>query len=198
MSIAHRIRVHQVETRSDHFNRVLNTSLDWQRADGRWQRLQRETVDHGDGAAILLHDPQRDTVVLVRQLRYACVAAGHRELMIEAPAGLLDADSPEDCIRAEAEQETGFRVRQPRRVFCAFMSPGSLTERVHGFVAEYDASDRIAPGGGLEHEGEDIEVLELPLREALAMAADGRICDAKTLLLLQSVAMHGARAVGAS
>lgn len=198
MSFDDRLRVLATETLSRGFNHVQACTIEWRRRDGRWQRLKRETVDHGDGAAILLHDPQRDTVVLVRQLRYACVAAGHRELMIEAPAGLLDADSPEDCIRAEAEQETGFRVRQPRRVFCAFMSPGSLTERVHGFVAEYDASDRIAPGGGLEHEGEDIEVLELPLREALAMAADGRICDAKTLLLLQSVAMHGARAVGAS
>jgi nudix-type nucleoside diphosphatase (YffH/AdpP family) len=109
---------------------------------------------------------------------------------VEVPAGLLDAASPEDCIRAEAEQEVGFRVRQPRRVFDAFMSPGSLTERVHCFVAEYDPSDRIGHGGGLEHEGEDIEVLELPFAEALAMVADGRIRDAKTIMLLQHAALQ--------
>jgi len=115
---------------------------------------------------------------------------GHDDLLVEVPAGLLDDASPEDCIRAEAEQEVGFRVRQPRRVFDAFMSPGSLTERVHGFVAEYDAADRVADGGGLEHEGEDIEVLELPIDEALAMMADGRVRDAKTIMLLQHAALH--------
>lgn len=190
MSIAHRVRVKSVEVRSAHFNRVQNTVLDWQRADGRWQELQRETADHGDGAAILLFDPRRRTVVLLRQFRYACFVNGHDDLLIEVPAGLLDDASPEDCIRAEAEQEVGFRVRQPRKVFDAFMSPGSLTERLHGFVAEYDASDRVADGGGLEHEGEDIEVLEVPIDEALAMVADGRIRDAKTIMLLQHAALH--------
>lgn len=198
MPLAERLRVLATETLSRGFNLVQACTIEWHRSDGRWQRLRRETVDHGDGAAILLHDPRRDTVVLVRQMRYACVAAGYHELMIEVPAGLLDADSPEDCIRAEAEQETGFRVRQPRRVFCVFMSPGSLTERVHGFVAEYEAGDRIARGGGLEHEGEDIEVLELPLRQALAMVADGRICDAKTVLLLQHLMLPRDSAVGGS
>lgn len=190
MSIAHRVRVKKTDLRADHFNRVVNTTLDWQRADGRWQELQRETADHGDGAAILLFDPRRRTVVLLRQFRYACFVNGHDDLLIEVPAGLLDDASPEDCIRAEAEQEVGFRVRQPRKVFDAFMSPGSLTERLHGFVAEYDADDRIADGGGLEHEGEDIEVLELPIDEALAMVADGRIRDAKTIMLLQHAALH--------
>lgn len=190
MSIAHRVRVKKTDLRADHFNRVVNTTLDWQRADGRWQELQRETADHGDGAAILLFDPRRRTVVLLRQFRYACFVNGHDDLLVEVPAGLLDDASPEDCIRAEAEQEVGFRVRQPRKVFDAFMSPGSLTERLHGFVAEYDADDRIADGGGLEHEGEDIEVLEFPIDEALAMVADGRIRDAKTIMLLQHAALH--------
>ena len=198
MSIAHRIRVQQVELRSDHFNRVRNTTLDWQRADGRWQTVQRETVDHGDGAAVLLYDPQRRTVVLLRQFRYACFVNGLDELLIEVPAGLLDAASPEDCIRAEAEQEVGFRVRRPRLVFDAFMSPGSLCERVHCFVAEYDHDDRIGDGGGLEHEGEDIEVLEMPIDEALAMVADGRVRDAKTIMLLQYAALHLLPPVGDS
>jgi nudix-type nucleoside diphosphatase (YffH/AdpP family) len=191
MSIAHRVRVHRTELRSAHWTRLTNTTLDWQRADGRWQQLQRETADHGDGAAILLYDPARRTVVLVRQFRYATFVNGHDDLLIEVPAGLLDAAAPEACIQAEAEQEVGIRVRQPRRVFDAFMSPGSLTERVHCFVAAFDATDRISGGGGLEHEGEDIEVLELPFDEALAMVADGRVRDAKTIMLLQYAALHG-------
>lgn len=190
MSIAHRVRVTKTELRSDRWTRLVNTKLEWQRSDGRWQEQQRETVDHGDGAAILLVDQARRCVVLVRQFRYATFINGHDDLFIEVPAGLLDAASPEDCIRAEAEQEVGFRVRQPRLVFDAFMSPGSLTERVHCYVAEYDADDRIAAGGGLEHEGEDIEVLELPFDSAMAMVADGRIRDAKTIMLLQHAALH--------
>lgn len=191
MTLASRIRVRSTEIRSDHFNRVEDTTLDWLRSDGRWQTLKRETVDHGDGAAILLYDPRRRTVVLVRQLRWACVRNGHDDLMLEVPAGLLDDASPEECIRAEAEQEVGFRVRQPRKVFDAFMSPGSLTERLHGFVAEVDASDRIAAGGGLPEEGEDIEVVELPYTEAVALLRQGRLRDAKTIMLLQHAVLEG-------
>lgn len=191
MSIAHRIRVRTTQTLTDRFNRVDETTLDWQRGDGRWQTLKRETVNHGDGAAILLLDPRRRTVVLVRQLRWACVNNGLDDLLLEVPAGLLDDASPEDCIRAEAEQEVGFRVQRPRKVFDAFMSPGSLTERLHGFVAEVDAGDRIAPGGGLEHEGEDIEVVELPWAEAVALLRQGRLRDAKTIMLLQHALLEG-------
>jgi nudix-type nucleoside diphosphatase (YffH/AdpP family) len=190
MSIAHRVRVKKTELRADRWTRLINTTLDWHRSDGQWQEQQRETADHGDGAAILLYDLQRRTVVLVRQFRYATFVNGHDDLFIEVPAGLLDDASPEDCIRAEAEQEVGIRVRQPRLVFDAFMSPGSLTERVHCFVAEYDATDQVATGGGLAHEGEDIEVLEPTLDDALAMVADGRIRDAKTIMLLQHAALH--------
>lgn len=197
MSLADRIRLHHTERLSGRFNRVDMTQLDWRRRDGRWQTLLRETVDHGHGAAVLLVDPRRRTVVLLRQFRWAAVVGGCDELLVEVPAGLLDEASPEDCVRAEAEQEVGFRVRRPHRVFDCFMSPGSLTERVVCFVAAYDAADRVAPGGGLEHEGEDIEVLELPFDEALAMVADGRIRDAKTILLLQHVALHGLEVVDA-
>lgn len=191
MSIAHRIRVRTTETLTDRFNRVDETTLDWLRSDGRWQTLKRETVNHGDGAAILLLDPRRRTVVLVRQLRWACVNNGLDDLLLEVPAGLLDDASPEDCIRAEAEQEVGFRVHRPRKVFDAFMSPGSLTERLHGFVAEVDAGDRIAPGGGLHDEGEDIEVVELPWAEAVALLRQGRLRDAKTIMLLQHAVLEG-------
>ncbi|HNT39087.1 MAG TPA: NUDIX domain-containing protein [Rubrivivax sp.] len=190
MSIAHRVRIKKREVRSAQFNRLVNVTLDWQRSDGRWQEQQRETVDHGDAAAILLYDPRRRTVVLLRQLRVPSFENGCDELMIEVPAGLLDGATPAACARAEAEQEVGYRAREPRFVFDAFMSPGTLTERVHGFVAEYGEDDRIAEGGGLEHEGEDIEVFELPFDEAMAMVADGRIRDAKTIMLLQHAALH--------
>ena len=190
MSLSDRIRVRRVEPLSRRWMRLDLTTYDYQRRDGRWQEHVREIADHGNGAAILLYDLARRRVVLVRQLRYAAVVNGCDELLIEVPAGLLDDASPEDCIRAEAEQEVGMRVRQPRAVFDAFMSPGSLTERVHCFVAEYDPTDRVSAGGGLEHEGEDIEVLEVPFDEALAMISDGRIRDAKTIMLLQHAALH--------
>lgn len=190
MPINHRVRVKKTEALSNRWTRLNATTFDWQRTDGRWQEQRRETVDHGDGAAILLYDPARRTVLLVRQFRYAAFVGGHDELLVEVPAGLLHGAAPEDCIRTEAEQEVGFRVRQPHAVFDAFMSPGSLTERVHCFVAEYDATDRVAAGGGLEHEGEDIEVLELPFDEALAWVSDGRVRDAKTIMLLQYAALH--------
>lgn len=190
MSLNDRLRVLHTERLSTRWNRVDSTQLEYRRSDGRWQAMRRETVDHGHAAAVLLVDPVRRSVVLLRQLRWAAVVGGCEELMVEVPAGLLDGDSPEDCVRAESLQEVGWRAREPRFVFDVFMSPGSLTERVACFVAEVDPSDRVAAGGGLEHEGEDIEVLELPFDEAMAMVADGRIRDAKTILLLQHAALH--------
>jgi len=127
--------------------------------------------------------------VLTRQFRYPAYVNGWDDLLIEAPAGLLDAASPEERIRAEAEEETGFRVRAPRKVFEAFTSPGSVTERLHFFVAPYEPADRVSHGGGVAAEGEDIELLELGFEEAMAMVADGRIADAKTIMLLQHAAL---------
>lgn len=190
MSIAHRVRVREEKLLSDNWYILKTTTFDFQRADGRWQEQKRETYDRGNGAAILLYDLAQRTVVLTRQFRYPAFVNGQDDLLIEVPAGLLDAASPEDCIRAEAEQEAGYAVRQPRQVFEAYMSPGSVTEKLHFFVAEYEPGDRIAAGGGLEHEGEDIEVFEVTIDEALAMVGDGRIRDGKTILLLQYAALH--------
>jgi len=190
MSITHRVRVQEEKLLSDNWSILKTTTFDFQRADGRWQRHQRETYDRGNGAAILLYNLQRRSVVLTRQFRYPAFVNGHHELLVEVPAGLLDAASPEECIRAEAEQEAGYAVRQPHKVFEAFMSPGSVTEKLHFFVAEYEPSDRISAGGGLEHEGEDIEVFEAGFDEALAMCGDGRVRDGKTILLLQYAALH--------
>lgn len=190
MSLAERVRVEEEKLLSDQWAVLKTTRFAWRRRDGRWQSQWRETYDRGNGAAILLYDPARRSVVLTRQFRYPCYVNGLDRLMIEVPAGVLDAASPEECIRAEAEQEAGYRVRAPRKVFEVFMSPGSVTERLHLFVAEYDAADRIGAGGGLHEEGEDIEVFETGLDEALAMVARGEIVDAKTIMLLQWAALQ--------
>jgi len=190
MSVVDRVRVQDVKVLSDHWSRLQTTRFEFLRRDGQWQTQQRETYDRGNGAAILLYDLRRRCVLLTRQFRYPAFVNGHDDLMVEVPAGVLDAASPEDCIRAEAEQEAGYRVREPRKVFEAFMSPGAVTERLHFFVAEYTPEDRIGEGGGLPAEGEDIEVFELPFDEALAMAARGEILDAKTIMLLQYAALQ--------
>lgn len=190
MSLAQRVRVHSVKLLSQRWSTLKSTTFEWLRSDGRWQTLTRETHDHGNGAAILLYEPRRRTIVLTRQFRYPTWINGMRELMIEVPAGLLDGASPEDCIRIELEQEAGFRAREVREVMQAYSSPGCVTERLHLFVAEYDSSDRIGVGGGLEDEGEDIEVFECDFDEALAMVERREIVDAKTILLLQWAALH--------
>jgi len=186
-----RIRVREVRVLSDDWYVLRKTTFDYRRRDGTWQTLSRETYDRGNGAVILPYDPSRGTVLLTRQFRYPAYVNGHPDPLIEVIAGLLDKRSPEDAIRQEAEEEAGCRIAQPCRVFEAFMSPGSVTERLAFFVAEYSAADQVAAGGGIKAEGEDIEVLEPTLDEALAMIDDGRIMDAKTIMLLQYAKLHG-------
>ena len=190
MSISDRIRVKDVRLLSDAYGTLKNTTFEWRRTDGKWQTQHRETYDRGGAATILPYNLARRTVVLVRQLRYPAYAAGYDNLMIEAAAGLLDDAAPEERIRLEAEEEIGYRLREVREIFAAFMSPGVLTEKIHFFVAAYEPDMRVGDGGGLAHEGEDIEVLELSIDEALAMIKDGRIVDAKTIMLLQHAALH--------
>jgi nudix-type nucleoside diphosphatase (YffH/AdpP family) len=185
-----RIRIHQVETLSDDWFLLKKTTFDYRRRDGNWQRQTRETYDRGNGATILLYNRTQRTVLLVRQFRFPTYGNGHDGFLIETAAGLLDQASPEERIKAEVEEETGYRVSEVRKVFEAFMSPGSVTERLYFFVGEYDAASRAGDGGGIAEEGEDIEVLELPMAEALAMVADGRIADGKTIMLLQYAALH--------
>jgi nudix-type nucleoside diphosphatase (YffH/AdpP family) len=190
VSIAHRIRVEDVAVLSDDWYVLKKTTFSFRREDGSWQRQSRETYDRGNGATILLYDPDRRTVILTRQFRYPAFVNGHDDLLIEAPAGLLDRAEPEARIRAETEEETGYRVREVRQVFDAFMSPGSVTERLHFFVGAYEPGDRTTAGGGNEAEGEDIAVIETSIDEALAMIASGAIRDAKTIMLLQYAALH--------
>lgn len=189
MSIADRVRVEDVTVLSNDWYVLKKTTFSFQRSDGSWQRQSRETYDRGNGATILLYDPRRRTVILTRQFRYPAFVNGHHDLLIETPAGLLDDAEPETRIRAETEEETGFRVRHVRQVFDAFMSPGSVTERLHFFVGEYEPGDRASSGGGNEAEGEDIAVLEVGIDEALAMIGSGAIRDGKTIMLLQHAAL---------
>ncbi|OWJ68258.1 GDP-mannose pyrophosphatase [Inquilinus limosus] len=185
-----RIRIKSVETLSDDWYVLKKTTFDYRRQDGSWQTVSRETYDRGNGAAILLYDPARGRVLLTRQFRFPAYVNGHPEPLIEACAGLLDDRDPETAIRQEAAEETGYRVAAPRRVFEAFMSPGSVTERLVFFVAEYSPADRASDGGGIQAEGEDIEILEPTLAEALAMVERGEIMDGKTILLLQYTQLH--------
>lgn len=180
-----RVRIRDVTTLSHDWYLLQKTTFDYLRRDGQWQTQTRETYDRGDGATILLYNRAKRTVILIRQFRFPTYRDGHDGFLIEAAAGLLEQASPEQRIRAEVEEEAGYRVGAVHKVFEAFMSPGSVTERLHFFVAEYDPSRRLNDGGGLAHEGEDIDVLELPLAQAMQMVADGRICDGKTIMLLQ-------------
>jgi nudix-type nucleoside diphosphatase (YffH/AdpP family) len=190
MTVADRVRVKDVRVLSDNHYVLKTTTFEYRRASGEWQTQHRETYDRGNGATLLPYHLAQRTVVLVRQFRYPAFVNGYDDLMIEAAAGLLDDASPEARIRAEAEEETGYRLGAIRKVFEAFMSPGSVTEKLHFFVAEYEAAMRVGSGGGIAEEGEDLEVLELPIETALAMIADGRIVDAKTIMLLQYAALH--------
>jgi nudix-type nucleoside diphosphatase (YffH/AdpP family) len=190
MTISNRIRVKDVRALSKGHFKFNAVTFDWRRESGEWQTLQREVLDRGDAAALLPYNLANRTVVLVKQFRYPAYANGYDDLLIEAAAGLLDNASPEERIRLEAEEETGYRLHDVQKIFEAFMSPGAITEKIHFFIAEYEPSMRVSDGGGLADEGEEIEVLELPIVEALAMIADGRIIDAKTIMLLQHAALQ--------
>jgi nudix-type nucleoside diphosphatase (YffH/AdpP family) len=190
MTISDRIRVKDVRVLSDHHYILKTTTFEWRRNSGEWQTQARETYDRGNGAALLPYNLAQRSVVLVRQFRYPAFVNGYDDLMIEAAAGLLDNESPEVRIIAEAEEETGYRLGKVQKVFEAFMSPGAITEKLHFFVAEYEAGMRVGSGGGIASEGEDIEVLELPIDSAMAMIGDGRIVDAKTIMLLQYAALN--------
>ena len=189
MSISDRIRVKDERVLSDNHFKVKAVTFEWRRSDGEWQTQRREIVDRGNGAALLPYNLARRTVVLVRQFRYQAYVNGCDDLLIEAAAGMLDNESPEVRIRAEAEEETGYRLHDVRKIFEAFMSPGAMTEKLYFFVGEYEPEMKTGSGGGLREEGEDIEVLELSIDEALAMIRDGRIADAKTIMLLQYAAL---------
>ncbi|SHG68037.1 NUDIX domain-containing protein [Geodermatophilus nigrescens] len=184
--------VRDVELLAAAWHVLRRTTFDQRRRDGRWTTEQRETYDRGNGAALLPYDVARRTVLLTRQFRFPAYVNGSPDgMLVEAAAGLLDEQDAETAVRREAAEELGVVVGEVTRVFDVFTSPGSVTERVVCFAAPYTPADRVTAGGGVAEEGEDIEVLELDVDEALAMVDDGRIADAKTIMLLQWAVLRG-------
>ena len=171
---------------SDNWYTLNKYAFDYQKPSGEWQRQEREAYDRGNGSTILLYNTQRSSVILTRQFRLPTFVNGNADgMLVEACAGLLDQDNAEDCIKKEAEEETGYRVEKVKKIFEAYMSPGSVTEILYFFVAEYSDAMKVSDGGGLEHEQENIEVLELDFNDAYAMIDSGKIMDGKTIMLLQ-------------
>lgn len=180
-----RITVLDRQPLSKGFVKLDKVKLEHATRSGGRITVEREIHDHGHAATILLYDPARRTVVLVRQIRVPVYLSGDEAWMIEAPAGLLDGDHPAEAIAREAMEETGYLVENAQHLFDAYMSPGAVTERVSFFAAEIDQSKKTGEGGGLAGEGEDIEVLDLDLDKAFTMIASGEIRDGKTIMLLQ-------------
>ena len=171
---------------SDNWYTLNKVVFDYQTRDGNWVSQAREAYDRGNGATVLLYNRAKRTVILIRQFRMPSYLNGNDSgMMIETCAGLLDGDDPETCVLKEAEEESGIRPKRAQKVFEAYMSPGAVTEIIHFYIAEYTDADRIGEGGGLEEEQEEIEVHEIAFDEALKMVSDGRIKDAKTIMLLQ-------------
>jgi nudix-type nucleoside diphosphatase (YffH/AdpP family) len=185
-----RITVLDRQTLSKRFVNLEKVTIEHATRPGGRIIVEREIHDHGNAAAILLYDPGRKSVALVRQLRVPVHLNGGEGWMIEIPAGLLDGDHPAEAIARETMEETGYLVEHAEYLFDAYMSPGTLTERVSFFAAEIDLSKKAGEGGGLASEGEDIEVLELALDAAFAMIATGEICDGKTIMMLQWAKMR--------
>ena len=172
------------EVIANEWGTLKRVTFELQRRDGTWQAQKREIYDKGDGAAVLMRDPARDTVILTRQFRLPAYLHETPGYLLEVPAGKLEGDDPETCIRREAEEETGYRITGLEPRGASYVSPGAITERIYLFSAHYSATDRVGAGGGLHEEGEDIEVVELPFDAAFAMIGTGDIVDAKSILLL--------------
>jgi nudix-type nucleoside diphosphatase (YffH/AdpP family) len=186
------VRITDVELLAAGWHVLRRTTLEYRGPSGEWETQQRETYDRGNGATVLLYDPARRSVLLTRQFRYPVYVNGHPDgMLIETAAGLLDEDDPITAIRREAAEETGVEIGDITHVWDVFMSPGSVTERIHFYAAAYDGASRSGRRGGLAEEGEHIELLELDIDEALEMVRDGRVQDAKTIMLLQWAVLDG-------
>ncbi|MBX2872294.1 MAG: GDP-mannose pyrophosphatase NudK [Saprospiraceae bacterium] len=185
------VKINRVELLSDNWYTLRKYNFDFQKEDGSWETQEREAYDRGNGAAILLYNVEQKTVILTRQFRMPTYVNGNESgLLIEACAGLLDEDNPEDCIRRETEEETGYQIAAVEKVMEVYMSPGSVTEILYLFIAAYDKGMKIHEGGGVADEQENIEVLELPFDQAYDMIGSGEIKDAKTVLLLQHLKLR--------
>ena len=183
------VNIIKSEVLSDNWYTLRKFTFDMHYKNGKVKTLNREAYDRGNGATILLYNKQQQTVVLTRQFRLPTFVNGNESgMLIESCAGLLDKDNAEDCIRRETEEETGFRLHDVKKIYEAYMSPGSVTEILYFFVAEYNDDHKINEGGGIDHE--NIEVMELDFKAALAMVKSGEIKDAKTIMLLQYIELQ--------
>ena len=180
-----RVKIKSKKILADKIYQLRETELDYLRNDGNWQSMKRITFDRGDGAAVLLYSLVKKTVVLIKQFRFPVFENGHSEPLIEVCAGSLERESPEDCVFREAKEETGYEIFNIEEVMVPFMSPGAVTEKLFLYIAEYNHDSKVSDGGGLKHEGEDIEVLEMTLNQAMQLIDEGIIRDAKTIILLQ-------------
>ena len=180
------------ELLSDNWYTLNNINFDYQLEDGSWVNQSRESYDRGNGATILLYNKVKQTVILIEQFRMPTYLNGNKTgMIIETCGGLLDGDDPLTCIIKETEEEVGYKIRNVKKVFESYMSPGAVTEIIHFFIAEYTESMRVNDGGGLDSEHEEIEVLELGFQNALEMIETGAIKDAKTIMLLQYAHING-------
>ncbi|MFZ5999573.1 MAG: GDP-mannose pyrophosphatase NudK [Bacteroidota bacterium] len=185
-----RVKIIQSEILSNNWYTLKKITFDYLQKNGEWLRQSREAYDRGNGATILLYNKETKTVILTRQFRMPTFINGNETgMLIEACAGLLDKDNAEDCIRKETEEETGYKVTDVKKIYEAYMSPGSVTEVLYFFVAAYTKNMKASDGGGVEGE-EDIDVLELPFDKALQMVESGEIRDGKTIMLLQYAQIH--------
>jgi GDP-mannose pyrophosphatase NudK len=183
---SNKIEITKSEILSDNWYTLRKITYNYLNKEGNWETQIRESYDRGNGAVILLYNPSNKSVVLTRQFRMPTFMNGNTDgMMIEACAGLLDNDQPEACIIRETEEETGYKIAAAKKIFEVYMSPGSVTEIIHFFVAEYSKEMKVNDGGGVEGEHENIEVLEIPFEKAIQMVANGEIKDAKTIMLIQ-------------
>lgn len=177
---------------SDNWYTLNKVVFDYKMPNDQWVEQMRESYDRGNGATVLLYNTEKRTVILVSQFRMPTYLNGNESgVMIEACAGLLDGDDPETCVIKEAEEESGYRISHVQKVFEAYMSPGAVTEIVHFYIGEYRESDKVSEGGGLADEHEDISVMEVDFDKALQMIPEGKIKDAKTIMLLQHLQVSG-------
>ena len=192
------VRVVRTEVLADDWAKLTKYTIDYRRRDGERKTLIRQVYDRGDGAAILPYDPERGTVLLVRQFRMPVYLRAPSGWLIEACAGLLDELQPQTAILREAREELGYALKDISQVLDVYMSPGSVSEQLALFTARYSPADQVSSGGGAEEEGEDIEVLEIGLDEAMEMVRSGDIKDAKTVILLQHLKLAGPGPIGGS
>lgn len=189
--MSEKVKIDSTTVLSDNWGKLNKVKYDYQLKDGSWQTQEREVYNRGNGAVILLYNKEKGTVILTRQFRLPTWFNGNTDgLMIEACAGLLDEKDPEDCIRRETEEETGYTLSDVRRIMEVYMSPGSVTEILYFFVGAYSEAMKTGEGGGLDKEQENIEVLELDFANAMQMIDKGEIKDAKTIMLLQYAFIH--------